>query len=161
MAALLSMMILQGCGTVPVAPRATSGESKEPTSPHVVDDGEQSADKALQPPAESAVAQRISVAAVGDIMLGNDFPTDALPPGDGQVMLQEVAALLRAADITVGNLEGALLDGGQPFKQCQNNGRCYVFRSPSRYVRHLVEAGFDVMSLANNHARDFGEAGRS
>src|SRR5512143_109159 len=76
-------------------------------------------------------------------------------------MLKDVAALLRSDDITMGNLEGALLDGGQPFKQCQNNGRCFVFRSPSRYVRHLVEAGFDVMSLANNHARDFGEAGRS
>lgn len=161
LAALLSMMILQGCGTVPVAPQATSGESKEPASPHVIDHGEQSAGEAQQPPAESAVDQLISVAAVGDIMLGNDFPTDALPPADGQVMLQEVAAVLKAADITVGNLEGALLDGGQPFKQCQNNGRCYVFRTPSRYVRHLADAGFDVMSLANNHARDFGEAGRS
>jgi capsule synthesis protein PGA_cap len=35
-----------------------------------------------------------------------------------------------------------------------------VFRSPTRYATYLRDAGFDVMSLANNHAQDFGDAGR-
>ncbi|HEY0634528.1 MAG TPA: CapA family protein [Gammaproteobacteria bacterium] len=112
-------------------------------------------------PAEPPEAQRITVAAVGDIMLGSDFPSDALPPHDGKEMLEAVAPLLSSVDIALGNLEGVLLDGGKPFKQCQSNGRCYVFRSPSRYAQHLAGSGFDVLSLANNHARDFGEAGRS
>jgi poly-gamma-glutamate capsule biosynthesis protein CapA/YwtB (metallophosphatase superfamily) len=38
---------------------------------------------------------------------------------------------------------------------------CYLFRSPTRYAQHYRDAGFDVLSLANNHARDFGEAGRT
>jgi hypothetical protein len=39
-------------------------------------------------------------------------------------------------------------------------GSCFVFRSPTRYAAYLRDAGFDVMSLANNHAQDFGDPGR-
>jgi poly-gamma-glutamate capsule biosynthesis protein CapA/YwtB (metallophosphatase superfamily) len=39
-------------------------------------------------------------------------------------------------------------------------GACFVFRSPTRYANYLRDAGFDVMSLANNHAQDFGDPGR-
>src|SRR5688572_27044827 len=38
--------------------------------------------------------------------------------------------------------------------------RCYVFRMPTRYAQHLKDAGFDILSVANNHALDFGDAGR-
>src|SRR3954447_12262266 len=37
---------------------------------------------------------------------------------------------------------------------------CFAFRVPTRYGSYLKEAGFDVMSLANNHAFDFGTEGR-
>jgi poly-gamma-glutamate capsule biosynthesis protein CapA/YwtB (metallophosphatase superfamily) len=104
--------------------------------------------------------KRITIAAVGDMMLGTDYPENHLPDDDGVSFLAEVTPLLAAADITFGNLEGVLLDGGEPGKQCSNPQACYLFRSPSRYVDHFVNAGFDVLSLANNHARDFGEEGR-
>ncbi len=94
-------------------------------------------------------------------MLGTDFPVDHLPPDDGANLLAAMKPVLQQADITFGNLEGTLLDGGEPVKQCQNPDRCYLFRSPARYADTLAEAGFDVISLANNHARDFGEQGRS
>ena len=74
--------------------------------------------------------------------------------------LAAVTPILSSADITFGNLEGVLVDGGEPGKKCSNPSACYLFRSPSRYVDHYKNAGFDVMSLANNHARDFGEEGR-
>src|SRR6185369_17582687 len=38
--------------------------------------------------------------------------------------------------------------------------RCFAFRVPTRYGQYLKDAGFDVMSLANNHAADFGDQGR-
>jgi poly-gamma-glutamate capsule biosynthesis protein CapA/YwtB (metallophosphatase superfamily) len=103
---------------------------------------------------------RITVAAVGDMMLGTDYPENRLPDDDGVGFLADVAPILASADITFGNLEGVLLDGGEPGKKCSNPNACYLFRSPSRYVEHYRAAGFDVMSLANNHARDFGEEGR-
>jgi len=103
---------------------------------------------------------RITIAAVGDMMLGTDFPDNHLPDDDGVSFLAQVAPILSSADITFGNLEGVLLDAGEPGKKCSNPNACYLFRSPSRYIDHYVNAGFDVLSLANNHARDFGEEGR-
>jgi hypothetical protein len=69
--------------------------------------------------------------------------------------------VLSAADVAFGNLEGVLVDGGEPAKECRNPAACYLFRSPTRYAAYFRDAGFDVLSLANNHARDFGEEGRS
>ncbi|MDR9435737.1 MAG: CapA family protein [Thiohalophilus sp.] len=103
----------------------------------------------------------LTVAAVGDVMLGTDFPRNRLPPRDGAQLLDDAAPVLRAADVAFGNLEGVLLDGGEPVKKCNDPAACYLFRSPARYASHLRDAGFTLMSLANNHARDFGEAGRS
>lgn len=108
--------------------------------------------------AEQPVA--LSVAAVGDIMLGTDYPENRLADDDGASLLEDPAPILREADIGFGNLEGVLMDGGEPVKECSDPSACYLFRSPTRYAAHLAEAGFSVMSLANNHARDFGEEGR-
>lgn len=111
----------------------------------------------LEPVADDS--RIIRVAAVGDIMLGTDFPRDTLPP-DELNLLAQVTPVLQDADITFGNLEGVLLDGGEPIKKCKTLSACYLFRTPTRFVKYLKSAGFDVMSLANNHARDFGEEGR-
>lgn len=104
---------------------------------------------------------RLSFAAVGDMMLGTDYPENHLPDDDGVSFLADVTPVLSAADIAFGNLEGVLVDGGEPGKKCSNPSACYLFRSPTHYVDHYKAAGFDVLSLANNHARDFGEAGRT
>lgn len=103
----------------------------------------------------------VRVVNVGDIMIGTDFPENHLPDDDGVSFLRDVTHLLRDADLTIGNLEGVLMDGGVPRKECRNPQACYLFRTPARYAQYFVEAGFDVMSLANNHSRDFGEEGRT
>lgn len=105
-------------------------------------------------------SKRITVAAAGDIMAGTDYPENHLPDDDGASFFAAVTPAIRSADVAFGNLEGVLLDGGEPEKTCKNPKACYLFRSPTRYAKHLKAAGFDVMSLANNHALDFGEAGR-
>jgi len=106
-------------------------------------------------------SMRISIAAVGDMMIGTDYPQDHLPDDDGVGFLAAVTPVIAAADIAIGNLEGVLVDGGEPGKKCSNPAACYLFRSPTRYAEHYRKAGFDALSLANNHARDFGEEGRS
>lgn len=103
----------------------------------------------------------ITLTAVGDMMLGTDFPFDRRAPHDGALLLNAITPILNQADITFGNLEGVLLKGGKAAKKCKNSRACYVFRSPPYYAKYLKDAGFDVFSLANNHARDFGEEGRS
>ncbi len=231
---------------------------------------------AVSPPPVVHAPNGITIAAVGDIMMGTDYPDNTLPDDDGVGFLSGVAPILSAADITFGNIEGVLMDGGEAVKRCRpamtrNNtqkknvagavapanptvpdtatadgrllqappapapasepggaqqpqrsddavtaaepaaqpteqtvpspdaaqndssspeqsasadalaalepvattvsrlpevaapapaGSCFVFRSPTRYATYLRDAGFDVVSLANNHAQDFGDAGR-
>src|SRR5690606_17904003 len=98
---------------------------------------------------------------VGDIMMGTNFPDDTrLPPGNGAGLMRSVEEVLADADLTIGNLEGVLLDSGGTVKSCKDPKLCYAFRSPVSYVANLTRAGFDIMSLANNHAGDFGNEGR-
>lgn len=112
-------------------------------------------------PAPSALRKdTLTVIGVGDIMMGTTYPEDRLPPGDGDFLMRDVAAVLRNADLTFGNLEGTLLDEGGTPKKCKDPKVCYAFRTPVRYVRNLMDAGFDMMSLANNHAGDMGDEGR-
>lgn len=112
----------------------------------------------------TVIAQKpdtITVIGVGDIMMGTNYPTaSGLPPNNGADLLKEVSTILQHADVTMGNLEGVLLDEGGTAKTCRDPKVCYVFRSPVSYVNNLSTAGFDVMSLANNHAGDFGDVGR-
>lgn len=94
------------------------------------------------------------------MMLGTDFPTNRLADDDGTGQLAQAGIYLSRAQVAFGNLEGVLMDGGEPAKVCKDPSLCYLFRSPARYAGHFRDAGFDVLSLANNHARDFGEEGR-
>lgn len=102
----------------------------------------------------------VSIIGVGDIMMGTNYPEDKLPANDGAFLLKEVEPILQDADVTFGNLEGTLLDSGGVPKKCNDPKVCYAFRTPVRYVKNLVSAGFDMMSLANNHAGDMGDEGR-
>lgn len=103
----------------------------------------------------------ISIAAVGDVMLGTSFPSkNYLPPNDGRNLLDPVEAILNNATLAFGNLEGCFLNEGDPTKQCKDSTKCYVFRMPERYAPYLKKAGFDMLSLANNHAGDFGDPAR-
>lgn len=102
----------------------------------------------------------LTVIGVGDIMMGTNYPEDRLPPEDGAFLMREVEPVLRDADVTFGNLEGTLLNEGGTPKKCNNPKLCYAFRSPVHYVQNLLNAGFDMVSLANNHAGDMGDDGR-
>jgi hypothetical protein len=103
---------------------------------------------------------------VGDIMMGSDYPQPIMdlrvsPGADPAAMLgAPLAALLKNADVTFGNYEGTMhtLQGGA--KICRNPTQCYVFRSPPFHAEVLRRVGFNLMSTANNHAGDFGDAGR-
>jgi hypothetical protein len=113
----------------------------------------------------------VTIAAVGDIMLGSTSINETfLPPNDGRDLLAPMADVLSSADITFGNLEGPMLEGGKNEKcppitppkpgEAPKPVRCFAFRVPTRYGKYLKDAGFDVLSLANNHAFDFGDQGR-
>ncbi|PJJ80222.1 CapA family protein [Mucilaginibacter auburnensis] len=130
---------------------------------------ERKSDKKITQPTQPTPATKkpiisdvITIAAVGDIMLGTSYPNNSTLPPDGAVnSFQYVRKHLQNADLTFGNLEGTLLDGGQPAAyKLHLKSKAYLFRMPTSYGSVLKDAGFDIISIANNHIGDFGEKGR-
>lgn len=103
------------------------------------------------------VSDTLSIAMVGDIMMGTTFPSMMLPDNEGADLFKDASPLLVDADLAVGNLEGVLCDGGKSTKGTGPNS--YAFRTPTSYAPLLKQAGFDYLGQANNHANDFGKEG--
>jgi poly-gamma-glutamate capsule biosynthesis protein CapA/YwtB (metallophosphatase superfamily) len=101
--------------------------------------------------------QYIDIVAVGDIMLGTNFPDITTLPSDANSLLKPADSLLRNASITFGNAEGVFLNEGGQSKGSGPN--VYNFRQPESYATILKNYGFDFLSVANNHAYDFGAIG--
>ena len=102
-------------------------------------------------------AQELTIAMTGDVMMGTTFPSIMLPANDGRDLFKDAKDILAGADLTVGNLEGAICDGGRSTKG--SGPYSYSFRTPTSYGHLLKDVGFDFMSMANNHANDFGLEG--
>lgn len=94
-------------------------------------------------------AQTVRLRAVGDIMMAG--PMGRLMERKGRnYPFARMRTLLRSADVTFGNCECCIATCGQPIPKAFN------FRADPRGARALAENGFTVVSLANNHAWDFG-----
>ncbi len=105
----------------------------------------------------------ISIIGVGDMMLGTHYPTSPnyLPKNnDYNSLLAPVVDVLRNADLTFGNCEGTFSDDISYVKGCNDPKWCYRFCMPEDYVNGFVNAGFDVLSVGNNHLGDLGSYGR-
>lgn len=101
---------------------------------------------------------KLDILAVGDIMLGTNFPDNSkLPPNEGKKLLYFADSLISNATVSFGNLEGTLLDKGGVPKGFGPN--IYNFRQPTSYASILKSTGFDFLSIANNHINDFGPTG--
>lgn len=104
--------------------------------------------------APAAPAAELRIAAVGDIMLGGTAAPEMQKFGY-DYPFELTKDILRQAQIVFGNLEGPLTDAGTAEAAKQ-----YVFRSPPDMVAPaLARAGFNVVSLANNHTLDYGPEG--
>lgn len=99
-------------------------------------------------PAENVV----ELIAVGDVMLGRGVAHEPEP-------LAEVTSWLRAADLTLGNLESVIVAEGTPRSAPPGEPQPIILNAPVTAVTHLTAAGFDLLSLANNHSLDYGAGG--
>ncbi|MCK4545771.1 CapA family protein [candidate division WOR-3 bacterium] len=111
----------------------------------------------LFPQDTNSNAQFVTISAVGDIMMGSDFPDPILPPSSGKHLFDNVKEHFNT-NIVFGNLEGPFCIGGYTNKNIES-GRTYAFRTPPEYAKNLTKAGFNCISLANNHIMDFGIKG--
>ena len=107
---------------------------------------------------------QLHVIAVGDVMIGTDYPNASyLAPDSGKGLLNPLKRF--AENYTVNkplvfaNLEGCLFDSVGTVKNCQDTSKCYAFRMPTYSVQRLTESGINLVSIANNHVGDFGISG--
>lgn len=98
---------------------------------------------------------RITVAAVGDTMMGS--PQFGLPPADGKDLFSATEQYLRA-EISIVDQEGTLTSAA-PTKCGAGSTECFAFATPPGYAANLSAAGFNVANLANNHTDDAGATG--
>ena len=92
----------------------------------------------------------VHLAAVGDIMLGRTLG-NIIASGNITYPFAAVSDWLTQPDITVGNVESALGDIGEPYPD-----KVYTFQAPVAAAEALAVGGFDIVSLANNHGMDYG-----
>jgi poly-gamma-glutamate capsule biosynthesis protein CapA/YwtB (metallophosphatase superfamily) len=125
-------------------PAGTNGDSPPTAEPSATDDPTPSPF-----PSGGDEPGSVTLAIVGDIMLGRSL-ADRIVRGDGASIFASVEPILQSADVAVGNLECALGEGGT------RAPKYYTFLAPPESAAVMKDAGFDLLSLANNHSFDYG-----
>ncbi len=95
---------------------------------------------------------RVSVVAVGDLLPHRAVKATGAKLG-WDLVFKDIQPLVEEADIAFANLEGPVA----PVAHTGTHGE--VFNAPAELLDGVKAAGFDVLSLANNHAYDQGVAG--
>jgi len=95
----------------------------------------------------------VSLIAVGDVMLGRGVAEVNEP-------LSKVSPWLQDADLVLGNLESAIVgDDVEPPPMPETGPTPFILNAPLTAPDTLRHAGFDILSLANNHTLDYGSVG--
>lgn len=92
----------------------------------------------------------ITLLFVGDVMLARSVGDTMAAKNDWTWPFARIASTTRAADVAFANLETTISTRGAP------SGCGYCFRADPRVTEGLRYAGFDALSVANNHIHDYG-----
>ncbi len=95
----------------------------------------------------------INLTAVGDIILSRTVGVKIKESGDNSLPFRKVSNILSQGDITFGNLEAPFYNQGELIKEGM------TFKAEPEFIEGIKLAGFDVMSLANNHTKNQGSEG--
>lgn len=95
---------------------------------------------------------KISLSAVGDIMLdrGVELKIKNAGEGDFNFPFLKINDYLSQADILFGNLESQVSDKGRSV-----GSACCSFRADTKAIDALAASGFDIVTVANNHSLDY------
>jgi poly-gamma-glutamate synthesis protein (capsule biosynthesis protein) len=137
----------------PVAGDPASPHAGEPGSPDTEEPGSPDALVDLEGPDRPLIASgEATLVFLGDVALGRSMEAQLARYGPAYPWAG-LGPLLADADLSVANLECVLSDQGQSLD------KPYIIRSHPRWGQSLAEAGFDLVTLANNHALDYGAEG--
>src|SRR5574337_294830 len=96
----------------------------------------------------------VTLYAVGDVMLGRHIAKVMSRQG-AEYPFREISSTLKSGDIVFGNLEAIISSKELPPAY---PNKPYNFHASKNAVQALKQSGFHVLSLANNHALDYGVA---
>jgi poly-gamma-glutamate capsule biosynthesis protein CapA/YwtB (metallophosphatase superfamily) len=102
------------------------------------------------------MSDSVTLALAGDTMLGRGVGVRIHDVGPRALFSDGVKDVVSDADLVVLNLECCVSDRGHPWP-----GKRFHFRAPPKAVDALAWLGVDCVTLANNHALDFGYAALS
>src|SRR5919201_1099437 len=105
------------------------------------------------PSAQPANQVTATLALAGDTMLGRGVADALIADPARPLVAREVAARMTEADACVLNLECCVSDRGARFRDPR---KPFFFRAPPVAAARLAELGVGAVTLANNHALDYG-----
>ena len=158
-AAIVGAVILGGHDHPVARGPATKAGRSTPTSPASSPGASSSSSSTTTTRPRARKPVLVTIAAVGDTMLGN---TPVLPPNPASYLDAVKPELVSGANIVFGNLEGDLTTAST--SKCGTGSRppvCFAFRDPPGYIQYYKDAGFTILNNANNHSYDFGAAGQA
>ena len=141
---LLALLAAAACTTVPAAtgvPVRTIQPASHPATP---------ATPAIGQARAGVAAGGVTLAFAGDVHFTG---RTARLLSDPATAFGPIAALLKSADFTAVNLETAVTSGGTP------QPKTYHFRTVPAAFTALRDGGVDLVTMANNHVLDYGQAG--
>jgi poly-gamma-glutamate capsule biosynthesis protein CapA/YwtB (metallophosphatase superfamily) len=149
---IIAVVVLAAVGIARVA----GGSPKDPQSTGASQGGNAGgsapASSGGATPAAASSAGPVRVVSGGDVMTDRAVKSYAAQYGTSAV-LAGIAPQLEAGDAAFVNLEGSLATIGSPA-----GGKDYTFEGPPAMAKALAGAGIDVVTMANNHAVDYGRA---
>jgi poly-gamma-glutamate synthesis protein (capsule biosynthesis protein) len=147
---IVFVAVVSGCAE---ADRASEPDAGAPPAPPSAAPVTTASAAVTAAPTEPAGPGKMTLVAGGDVFFGRDV---------GQLLLvkaeldpfEEVRDLLAGADLRFANLECQLSDQGGVTEHPDNH---LVFTGPPSGADALKRAGFEIVSLANNHMWDYGK----
>ncbi len=145
-AAILAL-VLVGCESGGEHPARRPGQASLPHDAHVLTDPSPAIEPRLP-------AGPFTVIAVGDVMMGKLAQPHIAEHGL-DYPFAGVKELFESHDIAIANLEAPITDRQEEDQKWKR----YHFKVDTANAEALTRSGIDVVSLANNHAMDYGEKG--
>ena len=169
--AVLTVVVI--VGAVAISSSGDSGDDEAALTPTSTTSSSNPADSTTTAPTTAPATTRgprgdgnsVTFAFAGDVNFPEVWDTEDGPPpnapslaeqvrADPKHVLDPIAPILSAADLTMVNVETAITNGGDAAA-----GKNYHFRSPAATFDALKAAGVDVVNMANNHSLDYGASG--
>lgn len=103
--------------------------------------------------AQSIFSNNTTILLAGDTMIGRSTMTESLKKNNPAYPFEKVKEKLKQADIVFLNLENPIIE------DCPQTNSGMIFCAGPKMIKGLKESGVDIVTLANNHSKNYGQKG--